>query len=100
MSSVQGTVNGGALIGAASFAAFGNVGLTSQTNYLGDTTFGAAVDNAKTDLTDPVLPQGNPTKDLWFFTDASAERTGDDIFCQINRLAYQSWALLKAPGDQ
>ena len=94
----QDLINGGRLVGATSLSALGNVGLTTLTDSAGNANFGVAADTAKTELVEPQLTKGNSSKDLWFFTDASAELSGDEG-SQINRLAYQSWALLKAPGE-
>lgn len=87
--------NTGTFVGAGSLAALGNVGLTSETDLLGNTNFGVAVDNSKTDLTVPDIQNVTPEKNLWFFMDAIAEPSSDQG-CQINRLGYQSWALVRS----
>jgi len=81
----------GTFVGATSVAGLGNVGLRSETDLLGHTNFGVAVDECKTELTAPTPRE----KNLWFFLDAFAE-PGHGQGSQINRLGYQSWALVRS----
>jgi len=54
-----------------------------------------AVDECKTELTAPTPDGLTPEKNLWFFLDAFAEPNHDQG-SQINRLGYQSWALVRS----
>jgi hypothetical protein len=81
------TVADSQFIGSGAFAAFGNVGLTT------DDSFGAAVDNGAALLMQPVEDGNQLARDLWFLSDINAERATDDT-SQINRLAYQANVLV------
>jgi hypothetical protein len=77
-------------LGAGAFAAFGNVGLTTNDS------FGAAVDDCAAFLTEPVEDGNQLDQDLWFFADVKAERASGDKN-NINRVAYQATAILALP---
>jgi hypothetical protein len=70
-------------IGSGTFAAFGNICLTTNDS------FGAAVDNGATSLAQPVEDGNQLARDLWFLSDINAERATDDTSL-INRMAYQA----------
>jgi hypothetical protein len=74
-------------LGSGSFAAFSNVGLTTNDS------FGAAVDDCATFLTEPVEDGTQLDQDMWFFADVKAERASGDKN-NINRMAYQATAIL------
>jgi len=89
-------VNSGSFVGASSLAGLGNVGLTSGTDFLGKTNFGVAVDLSKTELTEPDAGNLTPEKNLWLSLDAFAEDDHNDEGSQVNRLGYQSWAIVRS----
>jgi hypothetical protein len=77
-------------LGSAAFGAFGNVGLTTNDS------FGAAVDNAEVQLTQPVEDGNELDRDLWFLSDINTERAtagASEESSIINRLAYHSHVL-------
>jgi hypothetical protein len=79
-----------AMVGSASFAALGNIGLTTLGTDINPAAFGVAANSALTLLTGVPNSSGDPTNDAWFFADVSAEKNS-----QLNRLGYQAAALLQ-----
>src|SRR5262249_45221789 len=74
-------------IGSGTLTAFGNVCLTTNDS------FGAAVDNGTTQLTQPVEDGNQLARDLWLLSDINAERATDDTSL-MNRMAYQANVLV------
>lgn len=85
---------------SAGFAAIANVGLTTGSPTFSSNSFGAAVDNAKAELTAPVVDGVQLDRDLWLKSDVIAESsvsgldTGD-ARNQLNRAGFQAWAALQ-----